>query len=48
MKTQATIIDLKARNTHAYDASRRALRMRVGRAEQLSTLLGAKKTIPGL
>ena len=48
MKTQATIIDLKARNTYAYDASRRALRMRVGRAEQLSTLLGAKGTIPGL
>ena len=34
-----SIVIYITRNTHAYDASRRALRMRVGRAEQLSTLL---------
>ena len=37
--------------THAYDASRCALRMWVGHMEQLSTLLGlvgVRKTIPGL
>ena len=41
---------LGIRISHAYDASRRALRMRVGRAEQLSEILHCwfSGTIPGL
>ena len=43
-------IGTDCRNTHAYDAARRASRMQVGHVEQLSeaSLVGAKKTIPGL
>ena len=38
---QSTEVEYQiTRNTHAYDALRRTLRMWVGRAEQLSTLLG--------